>query len=59
VQAASIAMNTTWFGEVEEKMRLFPPLRRWLWRCGSGLLQLQCSTSFGYQVGLGNSLLAH
>jgi hypothetical protein len=51
-QAASIVDNIQWFGVggFEKKMQLFPPLQRWLWHCGSGLLQLECSTSFGCKV---------
>jgi hypothetical protein len=46
-QAADIDYeNTDWFDGLKEKVRLFLPIQRWLWRCGSGLLQLQCNTSF-------------
>ena len=45
-QAASIPDNRIWGEAIEGKLPLFLMLQRWLRRCGGGLLQLQCRTSF-------------
>ena len=39
--------SRAWYLEAQDKLQRFLPLQRWVWHHGKGLLQVQCSTSFG------------
>ena len=51
MQVASIEDSRSWSHGVTDERLLFGSLQRWMWCCGAGLLQLQCSVPFDRRVG--------